>query len=317
MKTLLVAGSLALGAFGFSVVAPTGVGAVPEAHAAGSDGPLYVTSVTPSRDQHVFPDLSNPGVNSVVTVRFSAPLDARGVVDPHDPGNGLGVKCDFHIHTLAAIPVSASVRRNILTLDPFSARVPVLAQGRYTLTLKSSVRSASGRLLNGGGRGFTTTFYIGSQTSFPPVLLRISPIAGRAGVEPRRAVVATFDAPIDEASAAAAIRLEDRSADPPTPIPARVRLARRGFAVVVTPAASSGYPRGAHVALVIAGEGRATAPSAQVLTEVEGHKFTRDRGASWTVDPLTPTLFHSVNGEFDDVTGEFTLEFRTRGVAVR
>jgi hypothetical protein len=274
--------------------------------------PLFVTSVTPSRNQHMLPDLSDPGADGRITVKFSTSVNAGDVVDVQ---GGLGAKCDFHDQTLAKVPASASVYRNALSIDPFSASVPVLPQGRYTLTLKSTIHSATGGRLNGGTHAFTTTFFVGSQTAYAPVLLRVSPKAGATRVALRRVLVATFDEPIDPASALAAVRLEDRSTDPPTPIAARVRLARRGYAVVVAPVAHSSYPRGADVALVIAGQGSATDASAHMLTdltETEDHKFTRDRGPSWTVDASVPTLFHSESGDFDDVTGEFTLAFHTR-----
>jgi hypothetical protein len=316
MKRFLVVGCVALGSAAVLAVAPPSALAGPKAYSSPARA-LYVTSVTPARNRHLLPDMSDPGVNNSITVTFSAALDARGLIDSSDPYATLGPKCDFHDHRLAKVPASAGVFRNFLTIDPFNQFRPVLPPGRYTLTLKSSIRSAGGALLNGGGRGFTTTFFVGSATNYPPVLLRISPTAGGAGVALRRPIVAVFDAPIDAASAQAAIRLEDRGTFPPTPIPIRVRTARRGFAVVVEPAARSGYPRGADLALVVAGQVGSTEPSSPVLTETGGKAFTRDLGPGWTVDPDVPTLFHSVNGDFDEVTGEFTLTFRTRGVSGR
>jgi len=37
--------------------------------------------VTPARNEHVLPDLSDPGVNGRITAKFSAYLDPTGVVD--------------------------------------------------------------------------------------------------------------------------------------------------------------------------------------------------------------------------------------------
>jgi hypothetical protein len=312
MKRIVVVGCVALGTAALVAASPRGARAEPKAYYGGSVRPLFVTSARPARNQHMLPDLSDPGANGQITVTFSTSVDPYDVVSV---AGGLGAKCEFHDQTLAEVPVSASAYRNVLSLSPFSAARPVLPQGRYTLTLRSTVRSTSGVRLNGGARAFTTTFYVGSETRFAPVLLHAAPTAWKTGVALRRAIVATFDEPIDATSTLAAVRLEDRSAVPPTQIPIRVRTARRGSAVIVTPAPGTSYPRGTELTLVIAGEGAATDPSASVLTETEGHKFTRDRGPSWLVDASTPTLFHSINGDFDDVTGEFTLNFRTRGGA--
>jgi len=314
MKRFVVVVGIALGAVGCFALSSLDAHAGPKGYGGGADHALFVTFVTPSRNQHMLPDLSDPGANNRITVRFSAVLDPHGVVDEQ---GGLGAKCVLRDQTLAEVPAAASVSYSTLSIDPFSASRPVLPQGRYTLTLSSSVRSAAGRRLNDGARAYSTTFYVGSETAFAPALLRTSPKAGATRVAARRAVVATFDERIDLASALGAIRLEDRGTVPPTSIPARIKLARRGFAVVVAPAARTRYPQRSDVALVIAGQGSATDPSARALKEVEGHKFTRDRGPSWSVDASVPSLFHSVNGDFDDETGEFTLAFRTRGVANR
>jgi hypothetical protein len=314
MKRIVVIGCVALGAVGVVAVAPRCANADPKAYYGSPARPLFVVSVTPKRDQEMLPDLSDPGADGRITVTFSTSVNAYDVVDPV---GGLGPRCELHDQSLAKVQVSASAYRNVLAIVPFTAQRPTLPQGRYTLTLKPSIRSTSGSRLNGGARAFTTTFYVGSQRRFAPVLLKTAPLPWKTGISPRRAIVATFDEPIDAASAAASVRLEDRSVDPPAQTPVRIRLARRGYAVVVTPVPRTSYPRGTALTLAIAGQGGATDPSTSVLTETEGHEFTRDRGPSWIVDPSEPTLFHSVNGNFDDVTGEFTLTFQTRGVANR
>jgi hypothetical protein len=317
MRRLLLAGCVAIATVGVFAASERAAHAGPKSGGLDPEARFFVTSVTPERDRHVMPDLSDPGVNNVIVVRFSTYPDVRDLVDVDGNfRNGLGAKCGLADNTLAIVPASASVYRNILTINPFSATRPVLAQGRYTLTFKSSVRSGGGRLLNDGAAGFVTRFSIGAGT-YPPVLLRASPRAGESGVGPRRALVATFDEPLDEASAVASVHVEDRGVVPPAPVAARVRLARRGRALVVTPSARSGWPRGAELALVIAGQGSSTDGSAALLKETGGRAFTRDRGLGWIFDPFVPALYHSRYGDFDDVTGLFTLTFRTRGVVPR
>jgi hypothetical protein len=317
MNRLIVSGCVALAVVAAFAVWLSGVQAGPKAAGPDPDAALVVTMVTPTRNQHTLPDLSDPGLNNVITVRFSTFVDPRDVVDASTVPNGLGRKCDFHDQRLAPVRVSVSVRRNFLTLDPFSVTRPVLPPGRYTLTLKPTIRSLRGRMLNDGRGAFTTTFYVGSGTAFAPVLRRVSPNAGRTGVGLHRAIVATFDEPIAPVSAAWGVRLEDRSTSPATPIFARIRVSRRGLDVVVTPEAVAGYPPRTELTLVLPGRGTSTDPSARLLTAEVGHEFTRDLGPSWTIDPTVPTLFHSKSGDFDEVTGEFTTTFRTRGAAAR
>jgi hypothetical protein len=276
-----------------------------------ADG-LVVVRTTPSRNQPVLPDLSDPGLNGVLTVRFSSPIDPDGVVE--DDGT-LGRKCTLRDHRFISYSASAAVRRNVLTISPVGVSSPVLRQGRYTLTLDSSIRSADGAPLNGGRRDFSTTFRVGSGP-FEPVLRRVSTAPGtRVGL--RRAVTVTFDERIDPASAAAAVRFENRSTTPPTPIPTILRFTRDGFGVIARPDRVAGYPAETDVSLVVAGRGTSTPESAVVLAGETGLEFTRDAGDRWTPDADEPTLFHSRLGDFDDETGEFVLTFRTRAAPRR
>jgi Big-like domain-containing protein len=266
---------------------------------------FVVVAVSPASGQSVLPDLSDPGVNSRITVRFSDRLDPLSVADDGSS------PVELRDQTLASIPVNATVRRNVLSIDPFSAPRPLLAQGKYTLTLRSTIRSARGRLLNRGDADTTTTFNVGADV-YAPVLLATVPARAQDGVSLHRPIVLTFDEAIDAASAAAAVRLEDRSTIPATPIPSRVRLARRGAQVVVLPDPRAGLPADTDITVVVQGRGTEVAPEAPVLRDAAGNAFARDAGTQWTADPLVPTLQHSDRGDYDDASGEFTVSFRTR-----
>jgi hypothetical protein len=155
--------------------------ALPEAQAgpkAGPDvsAPFYVTLFTPTRGQQMLPDLSDPGANNVITIRFSTFPLKRDVLDgPEVAGvTGLSARCWFRDQAFRTIKVTAFVRRNVLTIDPFSIQQPVLPQGAYRLTLRSSIRSLGGRLLNDGRSDFNTFFTVGTPP-FPPVFLRSTP----------------------------------------------------------------------------------------------------------------------------------------------
>ena len=311
MRFLVVTSLAALATAGVFATSFTGV------RAGGLDpsGPLFVTSVTPARNQETLPDLSDPGLNNEVTVRFSTYVRAGDLLDEGNAVNGLSRKVALVDQAFAPISGSATATRNFLRIDPFTYQRPTLPVGRYTLTLKPSIRSVGGRQLNDGRAAFKTSFHIG-WGMFPVVLVRVTPRDAQTGVGLRRAVVATFDVPVDPVSALDSVRLEDRSTEPPTPIHALVTVERRGLDVVLH-AESPGFAPGAEIALVVAGRGTATAEGAAVLRSADGIEFKRDWGPRWTADPDVPTLFHSELGDFDDVTGEFATTFRTRDAVTR
>jgi hypothetical protein len=274
------------------------------------DAALVVTSVSPARNQETLPDLSDPGLSGRISVKFSTYVRASDLLDDRNPVNGLSRKVAFLDQAFAPVHGSPRLVRNVLWFEPFDNVHPVLPVGRYSITFKSSIRSARGRLLNDGRADFRTSFTVGSG-SFPVVLVKVSPRHGQSDVGIRREIVASFDVPLDPVTAFEAVRLEDRSTVPPTPVDALVTLERRGFDVVVHPT-TPGNPPGTQLTLVIAGRGTANAETATVLRTMDGIEFKRDWGPRWTADPEVPTLFHSSLGDFDDVTGEFTMTFRTR-----
>jgi hypothetical protein len=272
------------------------------------DGPLVVRSTSPARDQPVLPDLSDPGLNNRITVRLSAFPVRRDVVDE---SGDLSAKCRLLGPDLEEIrPLAADLRRNVLVIEPLGTQRPVLAQGRYTLVLDSSIRSTAGRRLNDGRAEHRLTFSVGVA---PPVLRRVAPRAGRTDVAPRRPLVASFDLAMLPASLEGAVRVEDRSTDPATPVPVRTRLARRGRDLVVQAESRDGFPAGADLALVLAGQGTATDPQAPALRSLRGAAFVFDGGLHWRPDLDVPDLAHSNLGDFDLARGEFTMTFRTRG----
>jgi hypothetical protein len=309
MRQLIVTAGIALATFG--VLASSIRSADAGAKSADRNRRLVVTSVTPTRNQKMLPDLSDPGANNQITVRFSTSVEPGDLLDEQNLVNGLSYRVEIVNQARQRVAGTPSVRRNVFTFSPLTVTQPVLPIGRYTLTLKSTIHSTAGRRLNDGRSDYSTTFTVGTDRD-PPVLLAATPLPGQTGVALRKAVVVTFDEPIGRESLAESVRLEDRSTNPPTRIRARVRLARRGYDVVVKPDPRFAYPDSADVALVIQGRGTSTDDSTPVLTDEAGNGFARDAGFQWTADASVPTLFHSPSGDYDDVSGEFTLTFRTR-----
>ena len=163
MNRVSVTACVALGTIGALAAAGSVARAGTKAKSIFTERNLFVTLVTPTVNQEVLSDLSDPGLNSVITMRFSSLLNARDVIDPQNVVNQLSPKYEFFDSTFARLPGTPSVRRNVFTFDPFSATTPVLPQGQFTLNVKSSVRNTRGRLLNNGTGDYSTTFTVGTD----------------------------------------------------------------------------------------------------------------------------------------------------------
>jgi hypothetical protein len=179
---------------------------------------LVVTLVTPTLNQEVLPDLSDPGLNGLITVRFSSPPRRKDMIDNQNPFNRLTNRVEFFDSTFSRLPGEPRVRRNVFTFDPFNEQQPVLAQGQYTLNLKRSIRNRRGRLLNFGTMDYTTTFSVGTDV-YKPVLRKISPTQRQTNVGLRQKIIVTFNEPVDQSTLISTITVQDNTTNPPTPIP--------------------------------------------------------------------------------------------------
>ncbi len=280
---------------------------------------LIVTLVTPTLNQEVLGDLSDPGVNGVVTVHFSSPVRKRDVIDNQNTFNRLTSRVEFFDSTFARLPGTPRVRRSRLIFNPRTAQNGgVLPQGQYTLNLRRSLRNRRGRLLNFGLRDFTTTFAVGTDV-YRPVLRKISPINGQTNIGLGQRIIAQFNEPIDVSSVISSIQVQDASTNPPTPIPGAgggsgVTLDRRGFDVVFTPDPCFGYPPQTTIQFLMQGEDAAGVASP--VTDVFGNAFIRDAGLQWTFNAAAG-VWQSPNGTFDDLTGVFRMQFQTKGIKPR
>ena len=324
MNRILVAGSVAF-AFGGALAAGLTTGLV-GADAAGmkpirfqNEKDLSVVLVTPTLNQEVLPDLSDPGVNNKVTVHFSSPVRRRDVINRQNAFNGLSSRFEFFDSSFNRLPGRPAVRRSRVTFDPRNEdNGGMLPQGQYTLNVKRNVRNRRGRLLNFGKEDFSTTFTVGVDT-YPPVLRRMSPIDGQTNIGLFQRVVATFNEPIDVASIISTIQVQDASTNPPAAIPGAgfgngVTLERRGFDVVFTPDPCFGYPPQTTIQFLMQGQNQAG--TAAPVTDVFGNAFVRDPGLQWSFNAAAG-VWESPNGTFDDATGVFRTQFQTKGVKPR
>ena len=328
MKRILVASGAAI-----AVVGAAAAGAA-DAKAGGralraSNEDLVVTLVTPTVNQEVKPDLSDPGVNYVITVRFSAPLRVRDIIDNQNVFNRLTPKVEFTDSTFARLPGTPQVQGNVFKFDPRTdANDGALPQGQYTLNMKSTIRSTGGKLLNFGGADDTTTFSVGTDV-FAPVLRKISPIHNQTNIGLNQRIVMTFNEPISPASIISTIQVQNASTNPPTPIPGSggtgLTLERNGFDVVFTPDKCFGYPPRTTIQFLVQGRPQPAlilpappnplppVPSVSTLTDVFGNQFSKDAGLQWTPN-LATGLYDSPNGTYDPATGIIRMAFVTKGI---
>lgn len=289
---------------------------------------LVVTLVTPTTNQEVLPDLSDPGLNNVVTVRFSAPLRPGDFISNNNVFNRLAPAVEFLDSAFNRLPGTPIVTRNVFRFDPRTpANLGVLANGQYTLHIKSSARSRAGKLLNQGVRDWTTTFTVGTDIH-APVLRKISPINGQRNIGLNQRVIVSFNEPIDAASLLTTVSVNDVGTNPPTPIlgpnfGTGVTTERNGFDVVFTPDPCFGYPPKTTIEFKMQGRPipdptlPATnpcnnPPAVAAVTDVFGNQFSRDAGLHWVKNPATG-FWDSPNGTYEDCTGSFRCQFETRG----
>ena len=285
---------------------------------------LVVTLATPTTNQEVLTDLSDPGLNNRITVRFSTALRRKDIIDNQNPFNRLTAKAEFFDSGFNRLPGEPRVRGNKFTFNPLGDFNDfTLANGQYTLNMKRSIRSRGGRPLNKGQRDFTTTFSVGTDR-YPPVLRKISPINGQQNIGLNQRIVATFNEPIDPSSVISTITVQDASTNPPTLIPALgggtgITLERDGFDIVFTPDPCFGYPPLSSIQMIIQGlvdpiPAPATPPTQPAsVTDVFGNLFARDSGGQWQPDPTILGQFNSPNGVYNQNTGQFTMTFLSRG----
>ena len=312
MNRVAVTACVALGTAGVlaAVTGPARAGT--KASSIANERHLVVTLVTPTTNQEVLGDLRDNGLNGVITVKFSAYVNPRDIIDYQNVVNFLSGKVEFLNSAFSRLPGTPSVRRNVFTFDPRTTTKPELDQGQYTLNLKSSIRSTRGSLLNEGVADYTTTFSVGTDI-YPPVLRRISPVDGQTGIGLLQKVCVTFNEPLLFASLPGNITMLDGSTNPPSAIPGTFTLQRGGFDVCFTPDPCFGYPPLTNITLNIQGQ---TVPATNIaaVTDVFQNKFKRDPGLQWTQDPAISSLFRSPNGQYDQITGLFTMTFQTKGV---
>lgn len=322
MKRILVATGAAIAVVGGAAIGVSDAQAGGRSARAGGESALVVTLVTPTNNQEVLPDLSDPGVNNVITVRFSSNLRTSDVIDNQNPFNRLTPKVEFTDTTFARLPGTPQVRGNVFKFDPrTTANNGLLPQGQYTLNLKSTLRNTKGNLLNEGARDSTSTFSVGTDV-FPPVLRRISPINGQTNIGLTQRIVMTFNEPIDPASVISTIQVQNASVNPPIAIPGAgggtgITLERNGFDVVFTPDPCFGYPARTTIQFLVQGMPDPLpplTPAPSTVTDVFGNRFTRDLGLQWTLSPTVQNFYESPNGTYDSNTGVFRMVFTTKGV---
>ena len=113
---------VALGTAGIAVAAGTAARAGASVQNLTNAKNLVVTLVTPTNNQEVLPDLSDPGLNGVITVRFSSPINVRDIIDDQNVVNRLTDQMEFFDSTFLRLPGNPVVQRNVFIFQPLSSK---------------------------------------------------------------------------------------------------------------------------------------------------------------------------------------------------
>jgi hypothetical protein len=327
----LVAGGAALLVVGAAVAGAADAQARSGSRAS-SNTDLVVTLVTPTTNQEILSDFSDPGLNGGITVRFSAPLRRGDFISRGNGINSLTPAVEFLNSQFQRLPGEPQVHGNTFKFDPTtSANGGALPDGQYTLNIKSSVRSIRGKLLNQGLKDFTTCFSVGVD-KWAPVLRSISPLRNQQNIGLNQKIVMSFNEPINAATLITTITVNDVSTNPPTPIlgplgGTGVTTDRGGFDVVFTPDPCFGYPPKSTIEITVQGAQLPPTPpgfppitppycaaptAVSAVTDVFNNNFTMDQGIQWSWNASTK-LFESPLGTYD-CAGAFKTQFVTRGI---
>lgn len=331
-RTLVAAGAATL-VVGAAVAGAADAQARTGTRASSSKSDLVVTLVTPTTNQEVLPDFSDPGLNGRIMVRFSAPLRKGDFISRSNGINSLTPAVEFLNSQFLRLQGAPTIRGNTFEFDPTTVdNGGALPDGQYTLNIKSSVRSVRGKLLNQGVKDFTTCFSIGVD-KWAPVMRSISPLRNQQNIGLNQKIVMSFNEPVNAATLITTVNVSDVSTNPPTPIlgplgGTGVATDRGGFDVVFTPDPCFGYPPKSTIEISVQGAqlpsnppgfpllstGNYCPPPADVsaVSDVFNNKFTMDQGIQWTYNASTK-LFESPLGTYDCV-GLFKTQFVTRGI---
>jgi YVTN family beta-propeller protein len=248
-----------------------------------NENQLVVRSITPTNRQEVNGDLSDPGLEGVVTVNFSEGLDRSYFLDPANAFNGL--TSDVNILNSAfervrGTPEIVGDIDNVLVFWPQGD----LPNGQYTITVTRDVKDRNGDLLNQGQFDFRSSFTVGADL-FKPKIRNTYPAPNQTDVDRQSQIIITFNESVSPATVTAStVTVTNATASPPVQVNGTIATARDDFEVVFTPDPANPLPANATIVVQVIG------------------------GASGVADALGNTFEDQVNTPADD---HYVFQFQT------
>ncbi len=230
-----------------------------------------ILALTPTNGQEVLPDLSDPGLDGVVTILLRHRLRPwqRRLLRRGSRGsfNGSGEPVSLLTHDLtrapAAIVLSPETRSLILVPER------PLSEAQYTLTIDRRLLWPSRRLQE-WHRDIRTSFTVGPDVH-PPRVREVTPAPNQMEVPPFTPVSIVFNESMDPKAVilGRSVFVEYAGLGPPLPVEGTLTLGDDGFLVQFTPDPCVGLPPATRIRIRLFGAGNAEAVADRVGNALE------------------------------------------------
>ncbi len=214
---------------------------------------FVVRWTTPTNNQECNNDLSDPGLEGVITLNASVPLDPNAILDPTNAYNGLTSDLnilDSGFERVRGTPIITGDNGNVLTFLPQGG---VLANGQYTVTVSRDVKALNGQLLNLGQFDYRTSFTVG-QDIYKPKIRTTYPAPNQKDVDKTSDVIIIFNESLSPASVTTnTVTVMNGSANPPVPVNGTIKTARDNFEIIFTPDPANPMPANATIVVTVYG----------------------------------------------------------------
>ncbi|MCK6480021.1 MAG: Ig-like domain-containing protein [Planctomycetaceae bacterium] len=260
-RLLVALPRVGLAAFGAGLLAACGSGGgggsaveLPDVNA-----DLIVVQNTPTNGQETLTDLSDPGLDGKVTIKFTSMPRSGSIIDSTNAFNGLTPNVQVLDQGFSRVRGQPSLDRDTRSLT-FTPEGGVLSPAQYTLTLSKFISTAAGKQLNAGVEDFSTSWCVGPDV-YTPVVRNVSPAPFQNDTPLFTPIVITFNESIDPISAVygQTVFVEDGGTNPPTLLNGTLQLKRDGFDLVFIPDPCSGMPPSTTVVVRMFGNGNTSA----------------------------------------------------------
>ncbi|MHC4923523.1 MAG: Ig-like domain-containing protein [Planctomycetota bacterium] len=237
----------------------------------GSGADLIVLATTPTNGQETLTDLSDPGLNGRLTLKFTDTPRSRAMIDNSNAFNGLTANVQILDQAFARVPGTPSIdpATRSFTFTPAGGNMDA---AQYTVTVSKFVNSGAGKTLNQGAEDYSSSWTVGPDV-YPPVVRNTSPAANQDEVPVHTPIVVTFNESLDPSTVVLGqtVFVQDGGTNPPTQLVGTLQLARNGFDILFVPDPCAGLPPATTVVVRLLGTGNTSFIRDNVGNGMEGN----------------------------------------------